>query len=148
MSKPFLDRADGDQGIGDDVVPGELQQGRKDQRDAVAQRDCGDVFRNVPDAGGEEHDTEQESQVVLPGQHMGRTEADVLQAAAFGPALPAGIGEAMGDGQHGCQEQRPQAATGADSFEVHACLLGDGGQRAAFDVHARKVTDRELRVVR
>ena len=54
----LVDHADGDQGIDEKVGPSDLQQGRKDQRDAVAQRECRDEFRNVPAGGEEERDTE------------------------------------------------------------------------------------------
>jgi len=62
----LVNNADGNDGVYKVVVPGDLVVGRKDQRDAVPNREDGDEFRNILEAGQKKHHTKQEQHDVPP----------------------------------------------------------------------------------
>mmetsp|Transcript_53139 Transcript_53139/g.124389 ORF Transcript_53139/g.124389 Transcript_53139/m.124389 type:complete len:405 (+) Transcript_53139:1635-2849(+) len=101
----LVDHADGDQRIDQPKVPRDLQEGRQDQRDAVAEREGGDELGDIHKPREEEHHAEQEEQVVIAGQHVAGSQADVLQVSAIQHALLVGFRDAMGPGGQRGEEQ-------------------------------------------
>jgi hypothetical protein len=106
----LVDDAERDHGVHQEVVPGDLVEGREDQRDAVAHREHGDELGNLAERGEEEHHAEEEQQVVVAREHVARTEADVLQVATVEHALAVGFRDAMGE----CRGRQQQCCHGAE----------------------------------
>ena len=117
----LVDHAEGDHGVDQVVVPGDLEEGRKDQRDAVAQGKDGDELRHLLERGQEEHHAEQEQQVVVAREHMAGTQPDVLQVAAIEHALAVLGRDAVSPGQQGHQGQgsgkEPPGQSGVHQME-------------------------------
>ena len=146
--KGLVHDAEGDDGVDQVVVPGDVEQGGKDQRDAVPHREHGDELDDVLERGQEEHHAEEEQQVVVAGEHVAGAQAHVLQVAAVEHALAVGLGNAVGqrDQRREGEQQPGGRAAQAKKFHEESCDPGDnrpparaarGKSDAPREVHAK-----------
>ena len=83
----------------------------------MAQRKNADELDHVPGAPEKEDDAEEKQQVVVAGEHVGRTQAHVLQMTRLEHGLPIGCGHSMRiAGRAG--KERPE-----DDQKLHGNLL-------------------------
>jgi len=96
--KGFVNDADGNDGVYQVVVPGDLVVGGNNQRDAMPQGKYRHKLGNILEGSQKEHHTEQEQQVVIPSEHVTGPQADVAQIAPMEHALLIGVRNTMGHG--------------------------------------------------
>ena len=103
----FVDDADGDDGVDQIEVPGDLEVGRQDQRDAVPQCERCNKFGDVLEGGQKEDHAKQKQQVVVAREHVAGPQAHVLQVTAVQHALTVFLRNAMrpSQGGKGAQQQ-------------------------------------------
>ena len=73
-----------------------LKESMSHELQAVAEREGSDVLDDVAKTGQEEYDPEDKQQVVIAGQHMGRSQPNITDIAAIEHCLFIRFGNAMG----------------------------------------------------
>ncbi len=97
----FVAYGEGDDGVNEVVVGTVADEGRTDEGDAVSEGEGGDEFYNIFEFGEEEHDAEEEEEVVVAGDHVDGALAEEFGDAAAGCANFVGFGHAVGEGELG-----------------------------------------------
>ena len=75
-----------DNRVHQEIVGTYAQERRPDQCDTMPQRERGDVFQDVSELRKKEDDTEQKQEVIVPRQHVRRTERKEIPETAFSGA--------------------------------------------------------------
>src|SRR5215211_1544064 len=113
--KALVDHRYGDHGIDEVVVRLNTKERRPEQRNAVANRERGDEFYDVPEPRQEEHHAKQEEQVVVARQHVDGARPCVVEMAAVSQGAALML-------RHGVRERRACHGDAADD----AYRLADG----------------------
>src|SRR5215211_6268599 len=111
----LVDHRYGDHGIDQVVVRLDTEERRPEQRNAVANRERGDEFYDVPEPRQEEHHAKQEEQVVVARQHVDCARPCVVEMAAVSQGAALML-------RHGVRERRACHDDAADD----AYRLADG----------------------